>query len=155
MGLKISGRVDRDRLAQTNVAGIAQVIGSSTPVKITGASTFLDQGTSFDNEGSNDLTIRYIAAAAVLIEFTWHCVVREDPNGSGADGEVNIFLAVGGVGIAAAKSTAGLDSNHGSTASGKFIRLTTQNEVFELFADRTSGGGDGAITDVVFSARIL
>ena len=142
-------------VSQTNVAGIAQVFGSSTPTNITGASTFIGQGSEFDNGGSDDLTIRYIGALAKLIEFRWHCVVREDPNGGGSDGEVNVHLAVAGGIIPASKTTSPVDSNHGGTASGQFIRLSTQNEVFELFADRTSGAGDGAITDVVFSAQIL
>ena len=141
--------------AQTNVSGIVQVINSSTPTKITGVSTFLEDGGNFNNNGINNLTIKYIGASTKFIEFSWHCVVREDPAGAGTDGTVNVHLAVGGVIIAETKSTTPVDAIHGGTASGNFIRSCIQNEVFELFANRDTGGGNGAVTNVVFSAKIL
>lgn len=141
--------------AQTNVPVIAQVISSATPVKITGASTFIEQGTQFDNDGANDLTIRYIIATAQFVKFEWSVRVREDPSGAGMDGTVNVFLAVGGATIAATQVTSPVNVSHGGTAAGIFIRNTALNEVFELFASRDSGGGNGAILSVVFTATVL
>jgi hypothetical protein len=142
-------------VAQASVAGIAQVINSSVDAKVTGASTFIQQGAGFDNGGVDNLTLRYINATPRFVKFDWSCVVREDPAGAGADGTVNVFLGVAGAAIAVAKSTTPVDAIHGGTAAGVFVRSCALNEVFELFANRNTGGGNGAITNVVFTATMM
>lgn len=141
--------------AQTDAHLLGQVIASSVPAKVTGVSTFIQNGGLFDNGGSNNLTIRYIDAATRFVAFEWSVVAREDPEGAGADGTVIINLAVNGVVVVASRCTLPVDASHGGTAAGRLIRLTTLNDVMEIFASRKTGGGNGAIEDVVFSAIAL
>ena len=141
-------------VSQTNVQGIEQVISSSVPTKILGGSTFLNQGTLLDNGGANDLTIRYIGATPKLLLFEWHVIFRENPAGASSDGTLNIVLAKNGVVIAASNSTGAVDASHGDTASGSFLILANQNDTFDTFASRQSGGGNGAVLDVVLISQV-